>query len=484
MKRLLVLLIILLFLGASGTAHLTAQLTEQDDKVTITETALYGDPTIVRDATLTLSAELDQHLHWDITYPVSGEAVTEYDFSLTERKVSSRHSYAGITLNSHLVHGYSLSFPAEQQTGLARAYRELYDQTAPGTEGRMIVRLQDYYEYYPLRLSVDLPGTLWNARDYEDIAADEDYINELAVWDAFIDFFKIPIPEEISPIEIHITKSANSQGIGWGSSALNKDDISYDLFSESAYTSDRCFFSINNRIAGAKGMLVDTSLIPGGYGIYSFTYRHVRNASNTGPNYTTFHPGYDTGVDADSLKMVYPLDPAVQVLSMHVDPTETKLLLLTTRAGREAVDLTVIDIATMTALQQIKLTDSSLYVGVDQRDDFVLFSYDLHFQLFSVNDEGHYVHELTAALPHATDEAYAYLDSYHRSLDWDGKRLIIADVLPVEQYQSFYTTDFALAVYDPSGLLYYGEYRNSLSVNPNTALYAYNPLPTALAVTW
>ena len=59
-------------------------------------------------------------------------------------------------------------------------------------------------------------------------------------------------------------------------------------------------------------------------------------------------------------------------------------------------------------------------------------------------------------------------------MDFDGERVILADLLDEERYRSMQTTNICVAVYNEAGLLYYGEYDNSLAINPNTSDYNYN----------
>lgn len=475
MKKQIALLILLLTLSVTALCMIGASVSRESDRVTITEQALYGDPAVAEDATLTLDAHLNEHQRWTTIYTPGGESRTEYLFSAKEMIFERDFSAVGIQLYDDIRFGYDLSISLEETTGIQRAYRELYDATAPGTKGTKTVRLQDYYEYYPIRVDIGLPGTLWRGVHYDQLA-EEDFKNERAVWNAFREFFKIPIPKQLASFEISLTKSESGSetGIGHG---FAEDGLHYSLYAESAYTSDRCFFTINNWIGEDY---VDTSLIPGGYGIYSFSYTNVRNKENTRGNATVFHPGYLTGVDADSLAMVYPLPQDVHVYAMHISPDESRLLLLTEdRTG--ANHLVILDIATMTELQKFHVSDRQ-YVVLNHLDDFLLLFHDRHISVYTL-DKGTYSFVFTVDQPGVVNENFSDINPY-AAMDFDGERLILADLLPESQYRNLQTCNLCLAVCDSTGLLYYGEYRNSLSTNPDTSHYSYNSEPLTLHVTW
>lgn len=474
MKKRLVLLILLLFLALLSLCLIGASVQQEKDRITITEQARFGDPSLARHATLSLSAQMNEHQLWNMTYPIGGVPTTEYRFSAKELEFEHKVTYNGIQLYEDIPFGYDLRTSPEETTGIQRAYRELYDATAPGTKGTKIVRLQDYYEYYPIRMEIDLPGTLWHTVNYDDLDERDD-INQRKVWDAFREFFKIPIPENLPAFEISITKDESGKEIGIGSSSPAKYEDGYALYSEATYTSNACFFTLNNRMGDGY---VDTSLIPGGYGIYRFSYTKVRNEQNTKGNVTIFHPGYLTGVDADSLVMVYPLEQHIQVRAMFVNPEETRLLLLTDE--KNGVYLTVIDIATMTELQKFRITDNA-HVSLNQQDDFIILFYEQKFSVFSVDEHGLYTPAITADQPVMTDDTFAHINTYS-AMDFDGTYLVMADVLPSEHYYALQTCHFCLAVYDRTGLRYYGEYQNSLSVNPDTNYYHCNVIPFEIAV--
>lgn len=478
MKRILIAMALLLAVALTAPCLIGAELSAARDRVEITEQALFGDPALAAGATVHQTAQLDEHLLWQTAYPVGGAPSTDYRFSSRGLTFEHLTAYDGIHLSDHIEFGLNLRDPFDAMSGIEVAYYELFQETEPGTRSTKRVRLQDYYTYYPIRIEIDLPGTLWHGLDYERMESD-DFVNERLVWDKFSEFFKIPIPENLPDIEISVTKNADGSIGGTGS---HMDKAGYALYVEAAYNANTCFFAINNRIGdiGEPNGYIDTSLIPGGYGIYSFSYSNVLNERNSSGSSRTFHPGYQTGVNADSLAMVYPLEQHVSVRDMTVSADGSRLLLLTDDGA--AITLTVIDVATMTATQSFRLCDSA-YVSIHQEDDFIIFFHNPGFSLFSVDDAGTYRLEITADQPSVTDDDFKYINT-HAAMDFDGERLIMVDQLEEERYRAMLTCNFCVAVYDQSGLRYYGEYQSGLSANPDPNDYRYNCLTQEITVTW
>ena len=241
----------------------------------------------------------------------------------------------------------------------------------------------------------------------------------------------------------------------------------------STYSDDTCYFSINNRRNG--GEFIDTSLIPGGYGIYAFSYGSEAKKKNK------------TGIDADSLKMVYPLDEEAEVVQLSMNNDKTKLLLFT-NDGEELL-FTVIDVATMTAVQKLSLgagdiyeireygEGNELYEGSEGGSFIVLYLHGSKICLLVVNEEGEYEHKFTvdSAEVKVENSDLAYWKS--PSINYDGERLVMVDYLFTGSYYNIPSCGYNVAVYTASGLVYYAEYDSSLSAHPYSDMYEENCLP-------
>ena len=473
MKKVLALVAVLLIASVGIFCAVGAAVNKDKDTVVITENILYGDKSAAEGITIKNQSRYDRHLFWDTTYTIGEPAKcdTEFWFSAVELRRNNPRNHMEIALNIDIAYGCDFNTPAEEQPGIERAYKELYDAAKPGEELKRIIRLKDYYEYYPIGIEIDLPDTYWHGFAHENLNWTEEHNDYKYAWNAFNEFFKIPVPEDMI-MEISISKGYNSnQATGIGSSFVDKD--SYYMSTVSTYSDDKCFFTINNRTNDGK--FVDTSLIPGGYGIYAFSYGGEAKKK------------YKTGIDADSLKMVYKLDEEAVVEHLSMNTERTKLLLFT-NDGKELV-FTVIDVATMTALQKLSLgagdlyeireygAEHELYEGREFGSFIVLYLRGNKICLLVVNKEGEYEQKFTVdtAEVKVVNSELAYWK--YPSINYDGKRLVVVDYLFVGPYHNIPSCGYNVAIYEESGLTYYAEYDSSLSVHPNLEWYEKNCLP-------
>jgi hypothetical protein len=90
-----------------------------------------------------------------------------------------------------------------------------------------------------------------------------------------------------------------------------------------------------------------------------------------------------------------------------------------------------------------------------------------------VNDAGGYNLRFTAEITNREDPLYLGTGAV---MDYDGRRLVVAGFLE-DGPRRYPSCDFYLAVYDKSGLAYYGEYASSLSTGHAPKKYYDRCLP-------
>ena len=481
MKKIIAVVLLLSLLSVASFCIISGAVSEEKANVTIKENIIYGDKSYADGVTVFTRAHYDDHLFWNTTYTIgeTPKISTDYEFHYSPQYEYGERSYQALTLDVDFKYGVDTSTPAEESVGLQKAYRELYDELKPGEQGKKSIRLQDYYTYYPVRISIDLPGVLWQGNDYDRLVFEE-YKNERAIWDKFNEFFKIPIPENLPPIEISVSRHTQDGGAGAGSSGHDRD---YYFNVRDVYTDNRVFFSIGNKYDlkdGEDAKCIDTSLIPGGYGLYSFTYKNVRNSSNTHGNNTTFYPGYETGIDANSLSMVFPLEQYAEVIYLTLSNDESKLLMFTKE--NEITYLTVIDTATMNQLQKIKITDAKQFTFYEYDNCIVLNGWD-YISVIEKQEDGLCRLAFTVSRMKEVNDSN-YQKGVATTMAFYDEKLVIVDRTGDKTYGSLETCGFTVAIYNSTGLVYYGEYENSLSSAPYPNDYSFNCLPVKYRVSW
>lgn len=462
MKKVIWLVCVLFLLSCACVAAVGMKINQEKDTVSIVEEPVYGDATLADGIAVDLKVHYGEHLLWNTTYEKDATVKTDTEFQFSPQELQWRYEYQNspVLINVSYDMDYNPETPKEQLRGLARACREIYDRTEPGEEVRELVYIRDYYEYYPLFIRLELPDN--------EIWMDEQWLSdgsglitgEDELFERFTEFFKIPVEEE-DAIEIVIDRD---QSNGMMTQQVSSDYL--QLYSESVITEDgMCYFVINNHTADDRAM--DTSLIPGGYGVYSFRFDKPGTYSKS-------------GVDADSLKMAHALSENITILHLTLNKEQTKLLLFTEEAGEYF--FSVIERETMTLGQKVRLDG---WGGISEYDDFLVIVGE-KLSLLAVTEEGTY--ELRFAIPVEQAECQALMKlTTDASMDYNGEHLIVADWRREEDYNWMQSCSFDITICGPKGIGYYGIYHNSLAVNPHTGYSGYNCQPfdeDALTVQW
>lgn len=453
MRRALIAFTLLFLLAAGGVAAVHMTVNEVRDQVVITEEVLFGDKAAAEGLTILAEAALDDgRLNWDTTHTIGAQNVTETEFFFSTKRLDRPIHYEpeGLMISSKSSHAYwdwDEAESAEELSGLALAYWELMqDAPTDGEEVSRTVRLADYYDYYPLSISIDLPNYNmdWNGKDDWSIGTpltEEQMENMERLYAALTDCLKIPVlPNET--MEIDLTRIGDNV-TSWGSS-MGEGEW-YDPCCLSAVTEDACYFIPHNRTN--EDNLVDFSYVPGGYGIHMLRYRYSEEDTIT-------------MVDADSLSMVYPLDEESRVLWFDHTTGNDRLLLVTLEESGETL-LRVIDCDGMETVQEIVLyeKDEVRTFGVAECiDNFVLLrANDGWITLLEERGDGTF--DVAIDIPVTEEQQVSY--GFH-TVHWDGEKLVLAYPWERIDWQSQENCGFAVAVYDKTGALFVGKYTSSL----------------------
>lgn len=477
MRRAGILLLALAILSAVGLISAGVTVNAARDQVELTQTVLLGDPAAAQGLTIRTRANYQDRLFWDTLLRPGTEAAPEtaYRFYQTEHHVSTPREPSGVELYTDLDSRFfdSDDRSAAQPGTMAAAYWELFDATPLGEEGTATLRLGDYYDEYPLSFQVDLPGfgLAWNSVDEYDP-------NNLAgqLIDAFRAFFRIPVLED-ETLEIHLRKDTEDQITSWGYGSGSTGD-SFSLWTDGIVAADGAYFTFDCHTNDEN--LVDTSLIPGGYGIYRLPYSM---------DYSTDPDGMAVP-DPEGLAMVYPLDPNARLLDLTLSQ-DGKRLLLQTKEDDQFV-LTVISLSTLDTLQRLELDwgEDSWGYWLYPGDGFLvlLLSGDRIFVLDELED-GRYEQILSTPYPDFDELGIKLWWSTRATVmdyDYEGGRLAIIWLLETNDYY-FNSCNLMLLVLDGSGTAYLGRYDSSLAVGGLPDTYQSNCLPTdsdPLSIQW
>ncbi len=459
MRRSLILTLLLLVLAAGSLGYIHSSLDASKDAVVIEETVLYGDKAAASGIAVNLSAHCDYRLFWDTRYLVgeNPEINTSFAFSQAQQRTQTRAPFS-IYVDTAFGGGFGASGILDMKDETL-PIQAVASRTLPGQKRTETVYIKDYYHFYPLEVSLDRRVGF--------------AINE-EMQQVFADYFRIPVYPE-HRVEISIEKNAAGSVYGIGMSPVGEGMAHFKT--ATAVTDDGCFFIVTARTT--EGELLDTSHVPGGYGIYHFPLHDQE--------------GDDRILTADELQTVYALDAErVGVVTLQTSQDKSKLLLVTIEDGTYM--LTVIDAATAKELQKLELLPvgedlSSRSTGFRQLYAYEHFIVpilsDGRFALLALDVGGSYQVQFTGDL--RANEQTKDIFRYGLVMDYNGQELAIAAFQePHYQISIRNNCSFHLAVYDPLGVAYIGHYQHSLdrSIVEQHRLTCLPLDDTPLTVTW
>lgn len=450
MRKAMIFTLLFLIVSVSTACWSAFHIYESRDDIVLVENTIMGDKAQAEGLTTTLTNTYRDRLFWNTTYTLYTTPETTYTYSAQELTYNEEYDYSGITLTSYPDFGMSEAICAPgYRTGMNLAGMELFNSLAPGEEKEAEIYLKDYYEYYPISVWIDFP----NMNNYlgETFLVDESRMTpntDHYVMVKLRDYFKIPISTE-DCYRIQVSKDLDGNLGENGMLLISKD--CFQMQSTSILMSDACYFLFDAH--SFAGNLVDTSLLPDGFGIFCLPYEAYRKSSVP---YDLFD------IKVDELDMVYPLNPEIHILNFTTDTSNSHFLLHTLE--NEVHYLTIIDIKTMETVQKIELSGLSAsdeYTLLqDAETKAILFWGHNTLGILALAETGQYQLEFICDIPfYPTD----YFRSGYLDFSYNGTQLAVGWI---DNYSE--KPDFHVTIFDDTGLTYFGKYENSLhTYTPN-----------------
>lgn len=234
MKKSLCLMFVLVLAALISFPIAFMQVDSQKESVTITEEVLAGEPTAAEGVTLQFLTHWNAHALWDTKYVIgSRKAETTFDFAEDEVnwvQEASKYLDINIPVNFGTATVVGVGSGAENGVDLEEMWipellKDVAERTKPGETHEEVVKLADYYKYYPLELSV-----LYEAGDMSFYSNGVDY---------FSDYFHIVIQEN-EELTVSITK--NAEGLVTAVDCNGKGDGA-SINTAYAFGEAGCFFT-------------------------------------------------------------------------------------------------------------------------------------------------------------------------------------------------------------------------------------------------
>lgn len=386
---------ILIACSVLATFVIAIQIYGTRDDVVLTETVVYGDPSRADGLKLQFQTNYNHNrvYEWYTNYTLGNPDVSETDFGLYEFKPISEEDMTLPHYHSGLTNEKTPSFYPEDK--FATEFDKLY-------EGK----------YYRLNAAFDFPTTSWFAYEYdESIIQKERSILQK--------YFKIP---------------------------KYKGDY-YEWIFKSTFSDDMCYFTFD--LHTKNGNIVDTSLIPDGFGIYAFPYEKA---------YEDERGKLILGTDTSKLEMIYALEPDTHISKLAVNHDANHLFLFTIE--NEYLVLHVIDIEKQTELQKLVLFENSDYFTYVIDGAILISKHDSH-EVYVVSNLENLTYKIDFTFS-STNNLFNFGNYMYFSC-YDGERLVYSNFAGhISEFTPPNKPEFFIAIYEKNGISYIGTYRSSL----------------------
>lgn len=502
MRKTLVIFLALVLVCGCGAALAAQAVGALREDITFQEHVFSGNPAAADGLTVQLNAGMQHKLNWESTVQFSAQdyrAETSFCFLPAGQAEQPEMSYRGVEINFY--HDAATT-GSDDVFGFSTAYQSLLDTLSPGESGSRTIRFADYYDEYPFEFSIDLPGVRYETlANWENVSEDSEWLGERAQA-ALGRYFRIPVlPDEY--VELGIDKDMDGKGSARSISSVKEGDRFW-MNTECVVTDDACFFWFSNRTDQDK--LVDTSLIPGGYGIYMLPYGPLSPEAEA----SAFYGGNTNEVYTDQLTCFFPVDPETRIEHLGLTPDKTRLLLHTVENNIYYV--TLIDCKTGAVLQKLEVSTfdpKDNYVNITETADFVCIQ-QTQGRICVLTQDADGLYQLALLSEYSSDALYSPVYATVRAMAFDGSRLAIVNndetvLVNYDNYTKGYlagstealiTPDgtyfdncgFTLAVFDQNGIAYSGAYVSSLEsvnyVTGGTLNMDYLVLPNSITLSW
>ena len=350
MRKALALLLaaVLPLIGAAAVLGAQLALRDREDAVTVEEEILCGTPEAAGDLQAVVGTHCGDNLSWLTSFSPGRAEEAEVRFAFFnaftytwERSTSSPLSvdFPSTGFGGQWNSGSEEDWWAnmEQNHFLVRPVRDVADRTGAGEERTETVDLSDYYDVYPLYLSVN-SGTMGV------------YHSSVSAEEQVTDFFSFPVPPGTTA-EITVRRSEAGT-----LAEINCNQDGYFPAISAVYADNECAYLYFDRKDGSPPL--DVSRIAGGYGLYRMDYHPAEEAVTYSDGSTAT---WSDALHLDRIETVLPVEGTIR--QAVAAPDGERLLMLWEGAGM--LRLSVVELTSGGLLQQLDLLPITEGLGLD-----------------------------------------------------------------------------------------------------------------------
>lgn len=442
MKKSFCMAAVLLILGAASFVSALHLVDGQREGIVITENTLYGDPDAAAGLKLRVTSQWQDYLVWDTVYDVeSGEVESDFSFYPYKKNwlepVSARvEMWMPLNWGMSRTNGPSSRFDPEGSF-LPEVIKAVMERTAAGESHRETVRLCDYYEYYPLRFSVEYRAL--------NIYYDDDI-------KFYPDFFRVPVPDWLT-LEIELEKDETGDVTFLDCNSEYKVEF---FGGSSAFGQEGCYFAYY--VEDESG--IGTAETGADYGIYYVPYLMGK---------------YSNSIVPEQTRMLCSLPSGLVTVYMDLNEDLGELYLVTIEEQNYYLNVYQIEQEKLTQKQKIFVRsvsgepgeeDNPYWSQMSVQDEGVLMVWrDGIFAFVTRSEEGM---ELWCLKQHPGSEI---IFPFEHVWTFDGQRLAIASLADWE------SLNVELAVFQKGALAWYGVCDHSSNAGSDQVSFPLRILP-------
>ena len=407
MRKTLALLLaaVLPLIGAAAVLGAQLVLRDREDAVTVEEEVLFGTPEAAGNLQAVVGTYCGDNLSWqtrfspgeteeaDVRFAFVDEFTYKWDWS-SDRLFVVDFCSADFGMSWYdRAEDQAWWENLEQSRYLYLPAKDVADRTGPGEVRTETLDLSDYYDIYPLCLSVD------------SMALEAYFSDAISGTEKITEVFSFPV---LPGTMVEVTVSRDEAGT---LSSINSSGSSYFPSITAAYADKNCAYLYFDETPD-----LDTSEIAGGYGIYRVDY----HPEDTTVFYTSdSYAVYSDALSIDRISTVLPVEGTIrQVLPVN---DGRQLLVLWERSGM--LHLSVLERGSDRLLQQLDLLPVTADLGLGETEFFgdalLLRLCDGTVAVVAPGEDG-YEMVLSASLTDAALAPYFSDGARSEQARWDG----------------------------------------------------------------
>lgn len=419
MRKSLIILLLLFVIGVVSCFMIGNNIYSKRELIAYQQTTNYGDISSAQGLKLT---SVDYNVNTaDYGYNWQNELSFDGAEGFQSHTVFRNEKYNKYNKQLNERFYVELLINATNDEKLGEALIEFHQQK----EYEKRVAVKDYIDYYPVKCEIAA---------LVDSDSKQKWYVVLNSERQFADYFRIPVLDN----EYYLIDEG-----GIGHSTRAGDDC-FDTFFRSVADDEAIYLWFSNRTP--TGALVDTSLIPGGYGIYRLPYGYTGHEKDQSSQ--PYYTGYD--VFDEQLSTLYSLEEQAIIMDVRVFPQASQIVLMISLDDQSLVR--IIDSHTGELIREHLLSESSMNYMVSCDDNYAYIDNEEKVVVIKPGQNPDQM-IVTFDIP----MAYQSGDICYRMNNYAYKDNTLAVV-------SSYTNEnvFDLNIYGESGLIYSGTFNSNL----------------------